>query len=79
MPPAMCRCTIIRAVHAQSLSIVLMGELIGIDSPLAGAHQQRNLALAIATPVELRNSHGYNITPIDIRPDSGYVWPARWN
>ncbi len=41
----------------------VMGELIGIDSPLAGAHQQRNLALAIATAVELRNNHGYNITP----------------
>ena len=40
----------------------VMGELIGIDSPLAGAHQQRNLALAIATAVELRNNHGYNIT-----------------
>ena len=56
----------------------VMGELIGIDSPLAGAHQQRNLALAIATAVELRNSHGYNITPIDIQAGiRDTVWPAR--
>src|SRR5271156_1317472 len=56
----------------------VMGELIGIDSPLAGAHQQRNLALAIAAAVELRNSHGYNITPIDIQAGiRDTVWPAR--
>jgi dihydrofolate synthase / folylpolyglutamate synthase len=56
----------------------VMGELIGIDSPLAGAHQQRNLALAIATAVELRNNHGYNITPVDIQSGiHATVWPAR--
>src|ERR1700684_3589422 len=56
----------------------VMGELIGIDSPLAGAHQPRNLALAIATAVELRNNHGYNITPIDIQAGiHETVWPAR--
>jgi dihydrofolate synthase/folylpolyglutamate synthase len=56
----------------------VMGELIGIDSPLAGAHQQRNLALAIAAAVELSNNHGYNITPIDIQAGiRDTVWPAR--
>jgi dihydrofolate synthase / folylpolyglutamate synthase len=56
----------------------VMGELIDIDSPLAGVHQQRNLALAIATAVELRNNHGYNITPVDIQAGiHGTVWPAR--
>ncbi len=56
----------------------VIGELIQIDSPLAGAHQQRNLALAIATAVELRNNHGYNITPIDIQAGiRDTVWPAR--
>jgi len=58
--------------------LAVMGELIGIDSPLAGAHQQRNLALAIATAVELRNNHGYNITPVDIQAGiRDTVWPAR--
>src|SRR3984957_8210854 len=56
----------------------VMGELIDIDSPLAGVHQQRNLALAIATAVELRNNHGYNITPVDIQAGvRDTVWPAR--
>jgi dihydrofolate synthase/folylpolyglutamate synthase len=56
----------------------VMGELIEIDSPLAGAHQQRNLALAIATAVELSNNHGYNITPVDIQAGiHDTVWPAR--
>ena len=56
----------------------VMGELIAIDSPLAGAHQQRNIALAIATAVELRNNHSYNLTPIDIQAGvHGTVWPAR--
>jgi dihydrofolate synthase/folylpolyglutamate synthase len=58
--------------------LAVMGELIGIDSPLAGAHQQRNLALAIAAAVELRNNHGYNIGPIDIQAGiRDTVWPAR--
>jgi dihydrofolate synthase / folylpolyglutamate synthase len=58
--------------------LAVMGELLGIDSPLAGAHQQRNLALAIATAVELRNNHGYNITPVDIQAGiRATVWPAR--
>jgi dihydrofolate synthase/folylpolyglutamate synthase len=56
----------------------VMGELITIDSPLAGAHQQRNLALAIAAAVELRNNHGYDITPIDIQTGiRDTVWLAR--
>ena len=37
------------------------GEAVTIDSPLAGQHQQRNIALAVATAVELRTNHGYAI------------------
>lgn len=33
--------------------------VIEVDSPLPGHHQQRNVALAIAAAVELRNKHGY--------------------
>lgn len=56
----------------------LMGELIGIDSPLGGAHQQRNLALAIASAVELKDNHSYNITRVDIQAGiRDTVWPAR--
>jgi dihydrofolate synthase/folylpolyglutamate synthase len=39
---------------------------IEVDSPLAGAHQQRNVALAIAAAVELAAHHGFPITPAAI-------------
>ena len=35
----------------------LEGEALHVDSPLAGQHQQRNVALAIATAIELRTNH----------------------
>lgn len=58
--------------------LTVMGERIEIDSPLSGVHQRRNLALAIATAVELRINHGYNISAADI--EAGIrrtVWPGR--
>jgi dihydrofolate synthase/folylpolyglutamate synthase len=33
------------------------GEVLRVDSPLVGQHQQRNVALAIATAIELRTNH----------------------
>ena len=36
--------------------------LLEVDSPLAGSHQRRNLALALASSLELRNRFGFNIT-----------------
>jgi dihydrofolate synthase/folylpolyglutamate synthase len=55
-----------------------MGECIEVDSVLGGAHQQRNLALAIATAVELRDHHGYNITPGQIAEGIRRTrWPGR--
>lgn len=36
------------------------GEVLHVDSPLAGQHQQRNIALAIATAIELRTNHQLN-------------------
>ena len=35
--------------------------LLNVDSPLFGEHQQRNIALAIATAVELSGTFGYKI------------------
>jgi dihydrofolate synthase/folylpolyglutamate synthase len=35
----------------------LEGHALHVDSPLAGQHQQRNVALAIATAIELRTNH----------------------
>lgn len=46
-------------------SLDVMGEQITVDSPLAGRHQLRNLALAIATAEELDQT-GVRITPKQI-------------
>ena len=54
------------------------GEPIEVDSPLAGEHQRRNIALAIAAAVELWRSHGYTITPSQIARGIGQTrWPGR--
>jgi len=39
----------------------LNGELLKVRSPLPGSHQQRNIALAIATAFELRNINSYKL------------------
>jgi dihydrofolate synthase/folylpolyglutamate synthase len=59
-------------------SLEVMGEIIEVDSPLAGVHQQRNIAVAIAAAVELRNSHGFKITPAHIAEGIRQTrWPGR--
>jgi dihydrofolate synthase/folylpolyglutamate synthase len=56
----------------------VLGEETQVDSPLAGAHQQRNLALAIAAAVELCSYHGYKITAAQIAEGiRGTEWPGR--
>ncbi len=58
--------------------LAVLGEEIEVDSPLAGVHQQRNLALAIATAVELRNHHGFAISPASIAEGIRRAeWPGR--
>ena len=52
--------------------------LLEVDSPLSGQHQQRNLALAIATVTVLRNKNGYNITNTSISEGiRDTIWPGR--
>jgi dihydrofolate synthase / folylpolyglutamate synthase len=41
----------------------VLGEAITIESPLAGEHQHRNIALAITAAAELATNHGFRITP----------------
>jgi dihydrofolate synthase/folylpolyglutamate synthase len=48
-------------VQANRYEIVIDGEIQPIVSPLAGEHQQRNIALAIAAAIELRNQHSYEL------------------
>jgi len=55
-----------------------LGAAIKVDSPLAGAHQQRNVALAIAAAVELAEHHGFSITPAAIENGIRRTrWPGR--
>jgi dihydrofolate synthase / folylpolyglutamate synthase len=49
------------AASGNHYTITLNGVPLRIDSPLSGQHQQRNIALAIASAVALRNINGYNI------------------
>ncbi|WP_263373491.1 bifunctional folylpolyglutamate synthase/dihydrofolate synthase [Granulicella aggregans] len=41
-------------------TLTLNNEPLEVDSPLSGHHQQRNIALAIATAIALRNQKSYN-------------------
>jgi dihydrofolate synthase / folylpolyglutamate synthase len=59
-------------------SLEVLGRQIEIDSPLRGAHQQRNIALAIAAAVELAISHGFPISAKSIADGIRNTrWPAR--
>ena len=67
-----------RNVESGPYPLIVLGEEIVIASPLAGAHQQRNLALAIATAVELCNHHGYKLTAKQIKEGiQATRWPGR--
>ncbi|HTF65738.1 MAG TPA: folylpolyglutamate synthase/dihydrofolate synthase family protein, partial [Edaphobacter sp.] len=51
---------------------------IEVDSPLAGQHQQRNIALAITAALDLRNRYSYNIDAETIAAGIRQTrWPAR--
>jgi dihydrofolate synthase/folylpolyglutamate synthase len=55
-----------------------LGATIRVDSPLSGAHQQRNLALAIAAAVELARNHGFVVKPAAIAEGIRKTsWPGR--
>ena len=55
-----------------------LGKMIEVDSPLTGAHQHRNVALAIAAAVELHGSHGITVTPEAIEEGIRRTrWPGR--
>ncbi|GGH02406.1 bifunctional folylpolyglutamate synthase/dihydrofolate synthase [Silvibacterium dinghuense] len=69
-----------RATESNSYSIRVLGEAIEIASPLHGAHQQRNVALAITAATALRNriSDSYKLTPASIAAGIRNTrWPGR--
>jgi dihydrofolate synthase/folylpolyglutamate synthase len=66
------------ALEGISYSVETLGAAIEVASPLHGAHQHRNIALAIAAAVELATHHGLSITPTSIAAGIGNTrWPAR--
>ena len=63
---------------AGSYRIEALGAEIEVDSPLTGAHQHRNLALAVAAAAELATTHGFPVTPAAIAEGIRQTrWPAR--
>lgn len=66
------------AVPPRMYSVDVLGATIEVNSPLAGAHQHRNIALAIAAAVELATTHGFAITPAAIATGIRETrWPGR--
>ena len=61
---------------AAPYTVQVLGSPLQVDSPLAGTHQQRNVALAIAAAVEL--AHSFPITPSSIATGIRQTrWPGR--
>jgi len=59
-------------------TVQALGATVKVDSPLKGTHQQRNVALAIATAVELAVRHGFAVSPADIEEGIRRTqWPGR--
>jgi dihydrofolate synthase/folylpolyglutamate synthase len=65
-------------LRPNTYEILLDGERLQVHSPLAGEHQRRNIALAIAATARLRNNKGYNITNAAIEAGiADTLWPGR--
>ncbi len=59
-------------------TVEVLGAPVLVDSPLRGAHQQRNLALAIAAAAELATTQGFAVTPATIAAGIQQTeWPGR--
>jgi dihydrofolate synthase/folylpolyglutamate synthase len=59
-------------------TVEALGATVKVDSPLKGAHQQRNVALAIAAAVELAEQHGFRVSPAAIEEGIRRTqWPGR--
>lgn len=59
-------------------ALEVLGTQILVDSPLMGAHQHRNVALAIATAVELASGQGVAVTAGSIEAGIAATrWPGR--
>lgn len=64
--------------YAEPYSVTVAGTLVELRPALAGTHQHRNAALAIAAASELCNNYSYNISPQQITEGINTVrWPGR--
>lgn len=62
----------------ESYPVTVFGETVDVMLPLAGSHQYRNAALAIAAAVELCNRNSYRITsPHIVQGIHDAHWPGR--
>ena len=84
VPPVSPGAAVYLAGHAAAVPgrsrypLTVMGEEIEVDSPLAGRHQLRNIALAIATAEELAQ-FGFAATPKQIEKGVREAhWPGRF-
>ena len=61
-----------------SYTVEALGATVKVDSPLKGAHQQRNVALAIAAAEELATRHGFAVSPAAVEEGIRRTqWPGR--
>jgi dihydrofolate synthase/folylpolyglutamate synthase len=59
-------------------TVEALGATVTVDSPLKGAHQQRNVALAIAAAVELAERHGFPVSAAGVEEGIRRTqWPGR--
>jgi len=66
------------SLSSPSYVVEVLGQPIEVASPLPGAHQHRNIALAIAAAAELAISHGFPVTPKSVSEGIRNTrWPAR--
>ncbi len=65
-------------VWGAAYPITIQGSVVELMPPLAGSHQYRNVALAVAAACELCNSHSYNIRAEQIAEGIRKTrWPGR--
>jgi len=71
------------ALARNAYGLAIDGAVIAIDSPLAGQHQQRNIALAVAAAIELRTNHSWRERTFAITNEAiergvrETLWPGR--
>ncbi len=64
--------------YAEPYSVTVAGTSVELRPALAGTHQHRNAALAVAAALELCNNNSYNISPQQIAEGIGTArWPGR--